>query len=141
MGHVVEADRMRDTNWRMLVLVCGFLVTAVPIVAHHSHASEHDLGKTIEVTGVLKRVDWVNPHTMFHIEVTKPDGSKTMWLWQTGAAGALRYHKEFWGKKVVGGTFTVSGFPARNGKPAGFIKTLTMPDGQVVTFGVVYFAP
>ena len=110
-------------------------------LAHHSHASQHHLDKTVEVTGVLTRVDWVNPHTMFHFEVPGRDGSKTTWLWQTGAAGALRYRKEFWGKQLIGGTFTISGFPARNGKPAGFIKTVTMPDGQVVKFGVVYFAP
>lgn len=124
---------MSNKYWGVSAVVCGLLLTAVPVVAHHSIASEYDFDKPVEITGILKRVDWVNPHSMFHVEVTGQDGSKAVWIFQTGNAGALRRQKEFAGKRLVGETFTVSGFAAKNGKTQGFIKTLTMPDGQLVT--------
>ena len=124
---------MSSRLWGALVLVCGFFLTAVPATAHHSVASEYDFNKPLELTGVLTRVDWVSPHSMFHLEVTNPDGSKTVWLFQTGNAGALRRQKEFAGKRLVGETFTILGFAARNGKTQGFIKSMKMPDGQSVT--------
>ena len=124
---------MSSTYWGASAVVCGLLLTAAPVVAHHSVGAEYDFDKPVEMTGVLKRVDWVNPHTMFHLEVMGQDGGKMVWLFQTGNAGSLRRQKEFAGKRLVGETFTISGFAARNGKAQGFIKSLTMPDGHQVT--------
>ena len=124
---------MSSKSWAAAPLVCGWLLTSVPALAHHSIASEYDFDKPVTLTGVLKQVEWINPHSMFRFEVTNKNGSKTLWLFQTGGAGALRRQKQFVGKQLVGGTFTVSGFAAKNGKTQGFIKSLTMPDGQLLT--------
>ena len=124
---------MSSKYWWAAAVACGLLVTAVPTVAHHSVSSEYDFGKPVELTGVITRVDWVNPHTMFHLQVTGQDGNKSIWLFQTGGAGALRRQKEFVGKTLIGETLTISGFAARNGKAQAFMKSLTMPGGEQVT--------
>jgi hypothetical protein len=117
--------------WATLSL--GLLLAAVPVGAHHSIASEYDFDKPVNLKGVLTQVEWINPHSMFHFEVTDKKGTKTSWLLQTGGAGALRRQKDFVGKHLVGEVYGFSGFGAKNGKPQGFIKSLTFPDGKVVT--------
>jgi hypothetical protein len=117
----------------MSVLVCGLLTTSASLVAHHSIASEYDFDKPVTLKGVLTQVEWINPHSMFHLEVKGRDGKMVPWLFQTGGAGALRRQKQFVGVRLVGESFTVSGFAAKNGKSQGFIKSLTFADGKVVT--------
>lgn len=43
--------------------LAGLLVTAVPVVAHHSFAAEYDASKPIKLTGTLTKIEWTNPHT------------------------------------------------------------------------------
>src|SRR5262245_7810959 len=124
---------MNRTCLGLAAALSALLLASVPMAAHHSIASEYDFDKPVELTGVLTRVDWINPHSMFHLEVTAPDGTKAEWIFQTGGAGALRRQKEFVGKRLVGEKFTINGFAAKSGKTQGFIKSITMPDGQNVT--------
>ncbi len=124
--------RLMSKCWTS-VIICGLFLAGVPLLAHHSIASEYDFDKPVTLKGTVTRIDWVNPHSMFHLEVTNDDGSKTMWLFQTGGAGSLRRQKQFLGKQLVGATFSISGFAAKNGKAQGFIKSMVMPDGGQVT--------
>ena len=45
-----------------LLLGVGVLVSAAPIVAHHSVSAEFDTTKTIKFTGKVKEINWSNPH-------------------------------------------------------------------------------
>ena len=42
--------------------------------AHHSLAGQFDVAKSFELTGVVSRVDWVNPHTYVYLDVMQPGG-------------------------------------------------------------------
>ena len=120
----------------LAVFFSALLLAAIPAAAHHSVAAEYDFDKPIEFTGILKQMEWINPHAMLHLEVTNPDGSKTVWIFQTTGAGALRQKglaRASQGGLAVGETYTISGFAAKNGKSQGFIKTLKMPDGRLIT--------
>jgi len=119
-----------------MTLLCGLLLAAVPAIAHHSVAAEYDFDKPVEFTGTLKQMEWINPHAMLHLEVTNKDGAKEIWIFQTTGAAALRQKglaRASQGGLSVGETYTISGFAARNGKTQGFIKTLKMPDGRLIT--------
>ncbi len=127
---------MRSKYWSLAVLAGSLLLAAIPAVAHHSVAAEYDFDKPIEFTGTLKQMEWINPHAMLHLEVTNKDGSKTVWIFQTTGAGALRQKglaRASQGGLAVGDTYTINGFAAKNGKSQGFIKTLKMPDGRLIT--------
>lgn len=117
--------------------VCGLLMASGPAVAHHSVNAQYDFDKPIEFEGAVVRMEFVNPHSMLHLEVTNADGSKTVWKFQSGAIGALRrlglVRSSAEGGLKPGDTVTASGFAARNGNPMGFLKTLKMPDGRVIT--------
>lgn len=116
--------------------ICGLLFMALPAMAHHSVASEYDLNKKVDFTGTLVEMEFVNPHSFLHLEVTNPDGTKTTWIFQTTAAGTLRQKglaRAENGGLAVGMKLEITGFQAKNGKPFGYIRTLKMPDGRLIT--------
>jgi hypothetical protein len=119
------------------LMTCTLLLVAVPAMAHHAVAAQYDMDKPIEKTGSLKKMEFVNPHSMLHLEVSNPDGTKTVWIFQTTNAGTLRTRglaRSGPGSLEPGATYTVKGYAARNGNPMGFLKTLVFPDRREITF-------
>jgi hypothetical protein len=120
-----------------VLAICGLLLAAVPVVAHHAVAAQYDMDKPVEITGALKKMEFINPHSMLHLEVTNQDGTKTVWVFQTTNAGTLRSRglaRSGPGSLEPGATYTVKGFAARNGNPMGFLRTLVFPDKREITF-------
>ena len=48
----------------------------MPALAHHSFEAEYDGSKTATLTGIVTKVDWVNPHAYIFIN-TKDEGGAT----------------------------------------------------------------
>ena len=120
-----------------LLMGFGLLFAAIPALAHHAVAAQYDMKKPIEITGALKKMEFINPHSMLHLEVTNADGTKTEWIFQTTNAGTLRSRglaRSGPGSLQQGATYTVKGYAARNGNSMGFLKTLVLPDGRELTF-------
>ena len=65
-------------------------MAAVPVAAHHALAAQYDMDKPIEITGTLNKMEFINPHSMLHLDVKNPDGTVTTWVFQTTNAGSLR---------------------------------------------------
>ena len=118
------------------ITVSGTL-TAAPALAHHAVSAQYDMKKPIEITGTLKQMEFINPHSMLHLDVANPDGTKTEWIFQTTNAGTLRSRglaRSGPGSLQQGATYTVKGYAARNGNPMGFLRTLVFPDGREIVF-------
>ena len=117
--------------------VCGLLFVAIPAAARHAVQAQYDFDKPIQFTGKLVKMEWINPHSMLHLDVAGPDGKVTEWVFQTTAVAALRQRglaRSGPGSLEVGAKYTVKGYSARNGNPMGFMKTLVFPDGKEVIF-------
>jgi hypothetical protein len=58
---------------KLALFVASFAVLAagVPMIAHHSFAAEFDGTKGIKLTGTVTKVEWMNPHTYFYIDVSE----------------------------------------------------------------------
>ena len=116
-----------------LTLFGGFLIaTAVPAMAHHAIQAEYDLEKTEGFRGKLTRFALINPHCRWFFEETKPDGTVVTWEMSGAGPGALRAAglvRIFKAGEVYDVTFA----PARNGANLGRVRTMTFPDGRVVT--------
>jgi hypothetical protein len=113
----------------------GLLVGGTSL-AHHSLSGVYDIRKTAELTGVVTRVAFINPHGAMHVEVDK-DGTKTEWILTTGSANVLQslgFGTGGANTVVEGDTVTIGYFPARNGKPLGFIRTITLPNAKTIEF-------
>lgn len=118
------------------ITVSGTLAS-VPALAHHAVSAQYDMKKPIEITGTLKQMEFINPHSMLHLDVANPDGTKTEWIFQTTNAGTLRSRglaRSGPGSLQQGAKYTVKGYAARNGNPMGFLRTLVFPDGREIVF-------
>jgi hypothetical protein len=117
-----------------ILAVCGLLISAVPVAAHHALVAQYDMDKPIEITGTLNKMEFINPHSMLHLDVKNPNGTVTTWVFQTTNAGSLRSRGLARNALQQGATYTVKGFAARNGNPMGFLRVLVFPDKKEMTF-------
>ena len=119
-----------------LVFACGLaLVCVAPTYAHHSASSEFNVQESVQVKGVLTKMDWVNPHAYMHLNVKTSTGKFENW--DVEMAGLSKLRLAGMGRKrfVIGETYTVIGNPARKGRHMVLVGILTFPDGQVFRRG------
>lgn len=111
---------------------------AIPLWAHHSGAAEFDSTKKIELTGTVTKMDWVNPHAHFYIDVKGSDGKVTNWNLELASPSILI--RNGWRKDSVkeGDTVTVTGSQARDGSNLGTAQTIVFPDGRKLNFLSAY---
>ena len=117
------------------VVLCGFM-TAGSLLAHHSLAGVYDMKKEMELSGSVESVKFVNPHGSLTVQVKNPDGTSTPWVLTLGSATGLAQRgigKTGANALHAGDNIKVKFIPAINGSPLGFLKSVTMPDGRVIT--------
>ena len=119
-----------------LVVLCGFLMAGVSVglQAHHAVAGVYDLNKEIVLQGRLKKLNFTNPHASIELTVPNPDGTFTDWVLTTASVQNLT--RQGLNKTSIkpGEILKVTILPARNGNPAGFIRTLTLGDREIKLF-------
>ncbi len=117
------------------VLFCGWLAASGSLQAHHSLAGVYDIKKESEVSGVLKKVAFTNPHGAMTLAVKGSDGAEVDYVMTTGSANTLS-NLGFGGSGPntvkAGDAVTIKYFPARNGKPLGFIRSIILADKREV---------
>ena len=89
--------------------------------AHHWFNASYESGKVIELTGVITRFEWKNPHALFYMDVTDDTTHRTTrWLMEMGSPNSLT--RAGWSRNSlrVGETVTVESIPSRNGAPMGY---------------------
>ena len=120
----------------MGVGVAVLLVAAlVPVSAHHAFAAEFDAFSPIELKGTIVRMEWVNPHTWIHIDVTQPDGSLERWMIEGGPPTSL-LRRGFTKDYLVAGTEVfVEGFRAKDGSQKANGRNVTFSDGSKLFLG------
>jgi hypothetical protein len=116
----------------------GLAMAAQLSLAHHSLSGQFDDKHPVVVSGVITKVDWVNPHIYVELkakDTTAPSGVAT---WRLEAVPVAIARKAGLSKAILlgtGETVTVQAFPARDGTPhLGFMMKLTYPDGRYFQF-------
>ncbi len=116
----------------MRVLACILALAASSLFAHHSFVAEYDGSKPIKVTGVVTKVEWMNPHIWFYVDVKDENGKVTNWGF-SGAPPGLLMRRGIPKETIQPGmTIIVEGFRARDGSPNGSGGAVTFPDGRKV---------
>jgi hypothetical protein len=119
-----------------LFALVATLFVSLPIAAHHAVNAQFDVTKNVLLTGVLTKVEIINPHSYIHFDVTGPGKKVTAWSIETGAPGALRRAGlSLRDALKVGNTYKFVICPSRNGSPTGLMSGITLPDGRSFTFG------
>jgi hypothetical protein len=98
--------------------------------AHHSFSAIFDADQPIEVTGTVTKIEWMNPHVWFYLDVALEDGSVENWAFEMGSPNRLQrygWHQE---SVPVGQVISVIGSRARDGTTKAAVETVVLPGGR-----------
>jgi hypothetical protein len=116
-----------------LAMSVWLAAVAVPLLAHHSEAAEYDASKPVKVTGVVKKVEWTNPHIWFYIEgKDEVSGLAAVWGFSGAAPNSLRRRGITREALKIGDTIKVEGVRAKDGSPNAASRGVTFSDGRQV---------
>jgi hypothetical protein len=117
---------------KLAVLIAGLGLLA-PVYGHHSFAAEFDQRKPITLKGCVTKVEWMNPHTHFFIEVADDQGKVTTWDLEMGSPNGLQ--REGWTRKSlqIGDEVLVQGYRAKDGSNLVNAASVTFSDGRKVS--------
>ncbi len=123
------------------VVAVAVLAADRPVTAHHSFAAEYDRDKPITLAGTVTKVEWMNPHVYFYIDVKDAAGAAAHWAIEGGAPTSL--YRAGWRKDSLkfGDVVTVHGFLARDGSKLANMRTAILADGREVFGGQQYDGP
>ncbi len=127
--------RARTASVAIGVGVLFSALMAAPAAAHHAFAAEFDANSPVELEGTVVRMEWVNPHTWIHIDVTQSDGSEERWMIEGGPPTSL-LRRGFTRASLLAGTEVfVEGFRAKDGSQRANGRDVTFADGSKLFLG------
>jgi len=128
-------DHMKPGLLGGLAAVCGLLLAAAPVFAHHSFAAEFDADKPVKVSGTVTKIDWLNPHIWFYVDAKDEKGKMINWSFEGSPPNAL--YRQGWRKDSLkpGDTVTVDGFRAKDGTNTANARVVQFSDGKKVFAG------
>jgi hypothetical protein len=103
--------------------------------AHHAFAAEFDANKPVNLRGVVKKVEWINPHSWIHIDVKKADGTIESWMIEAGTPNTLLRRGITKNSLMPGTEIMVDGYQALDGSTRANGRDLTFPDGRKLFMG------
>ncbi len=113
----------------------GLILAAVHVVAHHSFAAQYDRSKPNTITGPVTKIEWINPHARFFMDVKDDTGKIVNWEIELGPPAGLM--RRGWTRNAlkVGESVTVNGFLAKDGSNLTNAQTVTLSDGRKIFAG------
>ena len=125
------------TFTRPVMLAAAITLAYVcPALAHHSFAAAFDASKPVVVTGLVREIRFVNPHSQFVVDVTDASGKTETWKFEASTPSSLIRSGFKPGTVKVGEKVTVKGSHARDmTQNAGVARDITTADGRTFVVG------
>jgi Family of unknown function (DUF6152) len=102
------------TKFAVCAAAAGFVLATGSAIAHHSFAAEFDANQPVNIKGTVTKIEWMNPHTYFYLDVAEPDGAVVNWGMEMGSPNGLM--RQGWTRNTlkVGDVVTVEGSRAKD---------------------------
>ena len=124
---------MKSTLLFGLAVVLG--LAALPAAAHHSFAAEYDNNKKVDLTGTVTKVEWMNPHARFYLDVKDDGGKVTNWEFELGSPNGLMRQGWTRNSMKIGDSVNVQGSMAKDGSNLANARTVKLSDGRKLFAG------
>jgi hypothetical protein len=111
------------------------LASAGSVAAHHSFAAEYDANKPVTLKGSVTKIEWLNPHARFYVDVKDDQGRVTNWNLELASPNVLRRNGWTRTSLNVGDEVTVEASLARDGSKMANARVVTLADGRKVFAG------
>jgi hypothetical protein len=115
-----------------LFAALALLVFVTPIFAHHAESAEFDATKPVKVTGAISKVEWLNPHIWFYVDVKDESGKVTTWAFSGAPPGMLLRRGITKEVLKIGAIVNVEGSRAKDGSNNASSHKVTFSDGRNV---------
>jgi len=115
-----------------LVLAGALALGSMPLLAHHSFAAQYDRTKQVKLSGPVTKVEWMNPHARFYVDVKDEAGKVTNWEFELGSPNGLTRAGWTRNSLKIGDVVTVEGFLAKDGSNLANAYKVTFADGKQV---------
>jgi hypothetical protein len=110
----------------LLAVVLGVFLAGTPLPAHHSFSAEYDSKKPVELKGIVTKVEWMNPHVYFYLDVKDDSGEIANWALEMGPPNGLE--RSGWTRNTmkVGDEVIVEGTLAKDGTKQANARSVTV---------------
>ena len=108
----------------------ALLMSAVPVLAHHSFSTQYDIAKPVEMKGAITKVEWTNPHARFYIDVRDEKGEVTNWNFEMASPNVLVRNGWKPNTLKIGDQVTVGGYLARTAPRMAIAGAITDANGR-----------
>ena len=121
---------MTTPHYLLSSIAIGMLCAPAPVLAHHGAQVRYDASKPVEIKGIVKTIEWQNPHAGFTLVVEDRSGKVSTWEFEL--AGTTNLLRRNWTKNSlrVGDAVSVKAFVARDGSPFANAIDITISDGR-----------
>ena len=130
---------MRAKRAAAMTVVTGvsllLLLAVVPVRAHHAFSAEFDANKPVKFRATVTKIEFINPHTWFHVDVKMPNGTVENWAIEAGTPNVL-FRRGLSKNSLPAGTeIEIDGYRAKDGSHRANGRDLTLPDGRTLFVG------
>jgi len=122
-------------NVGVLAGLATIVLLARPAVAHHSFAAEYDANKPVTLKGTVSKVEWMNPHARFYVDVKDEKGATTNWNLELASPNVLVRNGWTRNSLKVGDEVTIEGSRAKDGSNMANARVVKLADGRRVFAG------